>query len=198
MSPAARGAWLLAAWLAGAPAAAAAEVTSLAFSRDGDVYRLVASLDIAAPADGVYDVLVDYAGFGRLSSVFEASRVLDPIGADGEGEVYLLMKGCVLFFCKTVEMVERILVEPGERIGIEVVPGRSDLEYGHGEWRLAATGEGTGVEYFMEMRPKFWIPPGIGPWVIRQALRRRVPRAAQRLEYLARGEPIPAELAVSR
>ena len=178
--------------------AAAAELRSLEVGKDGDVYRLDANLSVSAPADAVYAVLVDYERFERLSSVFEESRVIKPIGEDGTGEVYLRMKGCVLFFCKRVDLAERVEVEPRRLIAIEVIPERSDLEYGRGEWRLSATEQGTEIEYLMEMTPDFWIPPGIGPWVIRHVLQRRVPRAAQRLEHLARGEPIPDSLAVSR
>ena len=74
----------------------AAEFSSLELVRDGDDYRVLADVFIEAPAEGVFEVLTDYEGFPRLSSVFREGRVVEPI-EDGRGVVYLHMKGCVLF-----------------------------------------------------------------------------------------------------
>ena len=173
----------------------AAEFSSLELVRDGDDYRVLADVFIEAPAEGVFEVLTDYEGFPRLSSVFREGRVVEPI-EDGRGVVYLHMKGCVLFFCREVEIVVFLEIEPYRRILAIVDPERSDLHYGRASWTLAPEEGGTLVTYELDMRPQFWIPPVIGPLIIKAALRYRGLRAARRLEALASGRPVPEDIAV--
>lgn len=177
--------------------AGAAEFRSLEFVKEGDRYRVLSDVYLEAPGDGVYRVLTDYEGFPRLSSVFEEGRMLQPI-QDGTGEVFLHMRGCVLFFCREVRLFERLEVVPPTRVVAVVDPVRSDLEFGRATWELSEEGEGTLVRYEMEMKPEFWIPPVIGPLIIKAALRSRGMRAARRVEALASGRPIPEDIVVKR
>jgi len=79
-----------------------------------------------------------------------------------------------------------------------VDPARSDLEYGWARWDIGPQGSGALVRYEMEMVPPFWIPPVIGPLIIKAVLRSRGQRAAQRLEAIASGNPVPENLRVER
>ncbi len=176
----------------------AAEFLSLDFTREGGGrYRLVSEIRMDAPADGVFEVLSDYEGFPRLSSVFEEGRVLEPV-SNGRGLVYLRMKGCVLFFCRQVELVEILQVDPPREIIAVIDPDRSDLDFGRAVWSVVSEGSGSLVRYELEMDPDFWIPPLIGPLVVEAALRSRGLRAARRIEALASGREIPADIAVKR
>lgn len=186
---------LLGLWCSGA---GAAEFLQLQFTREGEGrYRLVSEIRLDAPAQGVYDVLADYPGLPRLSSLFEEGRVLEPI-VDGRGLVYLKVKGCVLFFCREVEMVEALQVDPPREMIVVIDPARSDLEFGRAVWTVIPEGGGSRVRYELEMDPDFWIPPVIGPPVVESVLRRRGLRAARRLEALASGREVPPELVVDR
>lgn len=189
---------LVAALLLALPAlAGAAEFRTLEFFKDGDRYRVESDVYLEAPPDGVYRVLTDYEGFPRLSSIFEEGRVIEPLD-DGRGLVFLHMKGCVLFFCRDVRLVERLDLTPETRIEMFVDPARSDLEYGWARWDIGPHGSGALVRYEMEMVPQFWIPPVIGPLIIKAVLRSRGQRAAQRLEAIASGNPVPENLRVER
>lgn len=181
-------------WLASA-AAAAAEFRTLDLIREDGVFRVESDVFLAAPPDGVYDVLSDYDNFERLSSVFVDSRMRQPI-ENGTGIVYFHMKGCVLFFCREVKLVERIDVMPKTRIVVTVIPEESAMRRGWASWDIEPDGEGALVRYVAEVEPRFWIPPIIGPLVIRAALNSRGLRAAKRVEALANGQPIPPELVV--
>jgi len=186
---------LLALWLS---SVGAAEFLELEFTREGGGrYRLVSEIRIDAPANGVYEVLADYPGLPRLSSIFEEGRVLEPI-EDGRGLVYLKVKGCVLFFCREVEMVEQLEVDPPREMIVVIDPARSDLDFGRATWTVIPEGDGCRVQYELEMEPDFWIPPVIGPAVVEAVLHRRGLRAARRLEALASGREVPPEIAVKR
>jgi hypothetical protein len=93
--------------------------------------------------------------------------------------------------------VERLEVVPRIRIRVIVDPERSDLDFGWATWDIASEGEGALVRYEMEMKPRFWIPPVIGPLIIKAALRSRGLRAARRLEAVAAGKPIPSDIRVT-
>ena len=67
-----------------------------------------------------------------------------------------------------------------------VIPQFSNLEQGVTEWMLTADGENTRLVYRMELTPKFWIPPLIGPPIIRYVLTKGGKDALQRLEAAAR------------
>lgn len=175
----------------------AAEFRTLEFFKEGERYRVESDIFLEAPADGVYRALTDYEGFPRLSSIFIEGRVIEPI-RHGEGRVFLHMRGCVLFFCRDVRLVERLEVTPESRVEAFVDAERSDLDYGWARWDISAEGGGALVRYEMEMVPQFWIPPVIGPLIIKAALRTRGLRAARRLEAVASGRPIPEDIRVER
>ena len=44
---------------------------------------------------------------------------------------------------------------------------------------------GTIVTYHLYMRPDFWVPPAVGPYMIKRKLRREAGKALDRIEALA-------------
>lgn len=168
-----------------ASAAAAATVEDVTVERDKKRYRVQSRVVVEAPIEAVYDVLADYDDFERVSSIFKDSRFIE-LGDDGRGVAYTKVGDCILFFCKTIERTETVELEPPVRISTVVLPDKSDLRFGWSEWRLLADGERTRVIYDMEMEPDFWVPPIIGPYLIRKFLREGSIDAADRLEVFAR------------
>jgi hypothetical protein len=187
--------WLAAALLLASTVAGAAEIRGLDLVKEDKVYRLLARVHVEAPQEAVFEVLNDYEGFPRLTSVYREGGIVEPI-ENGRGVVYIHMNACVLFYCRDVKLVEWLEVEPFERMVVTVDPDRSDLEFGRGTWLLASDEQGTLLDYEVEMKPRFWIPPVLGPLVIKAVARSRGIRAVRRLEYLASGQPIPEDLRV--
>lgn len=171
--------------LAGLPAAGAAELRAFDMQRRDARYHIVSDTYIDAPPRAVYDVLLDYGHYDRISSVFKESRYLQR-NPDGSGLVYTKARGCIAFFCQTVERVEELQVVPGAEIVATVIPARSDTRYSRARWRFEPEGSGTRLLYELEMEPDFWVPPLIGPPLVRRALKQGGGRAADRVETLAR------------
>ena len=71
-------------------------------------------------------------------------------------------------------------------ITTSVIAERSDMPFARSEWVLTPENGGTRIEYRLAMEPGFWVPPVIGPMVIRRKLRSSGLRAAENLERLAR------------
>ena len=164
----------------------AAEVRSFQMDRSAQRYRIVSETYIDAPVDAVYAVLVDFDHYDRISSVFQESHYLER-NPDGSGVVYTKAHGCIAFFCTTVERVERLEVVLDTEIVTTVIPERSNARYARAQWRLSPEAGGTLLHYELEMEPDFWVPPLIGPPLVKRALWQGGERAAVRVEYLARG-----------
>jgi len=175
---------LLAAAALLAPGSRSATVSDVAVEKDGARYLIVSQLTIDAPRPAVFDILADYDGFERVSSIFEESHFIQR-DENGEGLVYTRMRDCLLFFCKTIERVETLELDPPSRIVTVVVPEQSDVRSGETRWILTDNDSGTDIRHEMDMEPDFWVPPVIGPFIIKRYLRKGSERAAERLEKLA-------------
>jgi len=162
----------------------AAELAHLDVSREKKTISVAAELNIDAPMQQVYATLSDYEGLSQMSERFREARVENQ-AADGSLLIYTHVEGCVWFFCRNVERYSRLLGNGINRLEVTVLPEASDFEYGYEQWRLFETHKGTTVEYVHEFRPKFWIPPVLGVWVIKRALRLDALKAAQRIEQSA-------------
>lgn len=178
-----------------ASVASAATIRELDISRDDGRYSLVADTYLAAPPQAIFEVLVDYERFDRISSVYKEFGYLEP-QPDGTPTVYTLMEGCVMFFCKSLRRVATLEARPPYFIKATALPERSDFEHSVSEWHLEASGDGTKVVYRLEMNPDFWVPPVIGPWFLKRTLMKGGARAVNRIERIARrasGRPVSSD-----
>jgi hypothetical protein len=150
-------------------------------------YQLVADSWLDAPPAAISAVLLNFENdaYTEISEIYQESDVLEP-DADGTPLVYTRVKGCVALFCRSMSRVERLEVVTPTYIRSEVVPERSDFRYSTAEWTLTPEGEGTRVHYRMAVEPDFWLPPMIGPTLLRRVLLRGGPEAVERIEELAR------------
>ncbi len=145
--------------------AAPAEI-EVQLSRDKDRYKVQIHTVVAAPLDRVRGVLTDYAHLERLHKSIQESKVLPT--ADGHPRVRLKTSTCVLFFCVDLKQTLDYHALPNGTLVATVDPAVSDFRYGRMTWTLTAHGpERTSLTYEAEVEPAFWVPPLIGPWVLR-------------------------------
>ncbi|CAN5217123.1 hypothetical protein BH24PSE2_BH24PSE2_02840 [soil metagenome] len=163
----------------------AAEIHYVDVDRDGTRYYFDSETIFHAPLASVYAVLTDYDDFKRISRVFTHTRFLEPV-TDGVGIIYTRARGCILFFCRTVVRVERLELDPMSEIVAIADPERSDVKYSRAHWQFEETDRGTRVRYRMEMEPDFWVPPVLGPWMLKRSLTSNGEEVVARIEYLAR------------
>jgi hypothetical protein len=167
--------------------ARAAVLRSLEINYEAGRYVFESDTYLEAPAAAIFDVLIDYDDnrFGRISSVYKESSFLEP-ALDGTPLVYTRLEGCVMFFCRSMERVERLETEAPRFISTTVLPEQSDFKYSRSEWRLEPEATGTRLTYHLVMEPAFWVPPVIGPWLLKRSLVEGGARAIRRIERLAR------------
>lgn len=164
-------------------------------SESGGRYQLVADSWLDAPSAAISAVLLNFDddAYTQISEIYKESDVLEP-DADGTPLVYTRVQGCVMLYCRSMSRVERLEVVTPTLIRSTVVPERSDFRYATAEWRLTPDGDGTRIHYRMAVEPDFWMPPFVGPTLLRRVLLRGGVEAVDRIEELAREQERAARL----
>ncbi len=178
--------------------AAAAAIDDLDVTRERGRYSLEANARLDATPESIYAVLTDFDdnAYARISRAYKESRYLEP-AADGTPLVYTRMEGCMLWHCMTIERTERLETDAPRWIKSTALPEGSNFKHATSEWVLERDGDGTKMNYKIEMEPDFFVPPIIGPWYLKRTLSQGGLRAVTRIERLAReldgrpNEPLP-------
>lgn len=171
----------------------AASIRTLVVDYDDGVYSLVSNTWLDAPREAIFNVLTDYDRFGRISSTYKEYGFLEP-DDDGVPVIHTRMEGCVLFFCVSMTRVERMITTMPSFIRTDTLPEQSDFRSSVSEWTLEPEAGGTSMTYRLVMEPDFWVPPLIGPWVLKRRLSRGGAGAINRIERIAREEAsLPAQ-----
>ena len=133
----------------------------------------------------IFALLLDWDQSTKFSSVVAESRNLEP-APDGRGRYYSLNRGCLWFFCKSFERYGYVEHEPLKFIQATADPDKSDFEVSDERWDFREEADGTVVTYSFRMKPKFFIPPLIGPAILKSKLKNGGVNAIDRIEALAR------------
>jgi len=133
----------------------------------------------------IYGLLLDWDQSPKFSSVIAESRNLEP-GPDGRARYYSRTEGCLWFFCKSFERYGYVVHQPLSYIEAHADPAQSDFEVSDERWEFREEADGTVVTYAFRMKPKFFIPPLIGPAILKAKLRNGGANAIERIEKLAR------------
>ena len=165
-------------------AANAADLREIEVERADGIYMLQSVVWFDADIETVYRVVLDWDLSEQFSSVVVEAR---NTGSDATGDrgFYTRNEACVLFYCMSVERVGRVEHEPVAIIKAITDPEKSDFHISNETWEFEQEGDGTLIRYQLEMRPKFWIPPLIGPYVLKKKLREDGAAALNRIEAIA-------------
>lgn len=162
----------------------AAELDSISVSNEGKRYFVRSSATLDAPIEHVYDTLIDFDNYEEFSSVYHDARWLQR-NADDSGEIYTYTRGCVLFVCRGFGRTESVVAVRPTFIETKVDPARSKVRYGTSVWNIEAVDDKTSIAFELDFEPDFWVPPVIGPFVIKKYLRKGGVDALDRIEALA-------------
>lgn len=166
----------------------AAEVRDVGVRRQGATFVISMHLAIDAPAPAVFRALQDYAAMARFNPDLRAVRV-EPTKAPDRMRLFTTIHTCVLVFCKTMHQEQIMTANATANGGVldaELVNG--DFKAGHGRWLVRpcqTPGARTCMDVRIELVPAFWVPPVIGPWVIRRKMVEEARRTSAGLERTA-------------
>ncbi|MHB1512103.1 MAG: SRPBCC family protein [Acidiferrobacter sp.] len=138
------------------------------------------SLDLVlhAPLSRVWHVITDYADIKRLNPAVKSSAV---IRRDGITLLRMRIKSCVLFICFPITQTESMTSDGHLWVQGVIVPQLSSFRSGVSRWQLRAVEGGTEAHFSASLTPSFYIPPVIGPWMVRRKLRAEMRATASHL-----------------
>ena len=163
--------------------ASAADLLSMDVTYDGERYQFESVVWFATGIEETYTVFSRWDYSTRFSSAVVEARDTEIDGVPG---YFVVNRGCVLFFCKTLRRVGRVEREPNQVMRAFADPEKSDFRQADEVWEFSEEAGGTRVIYRLTMQPGFWVPPAIGPWMIKRKLRNEGDDAIDRIEEVAR------------
>lgn len=148
------------------------------------VYQLDLDAIINARQDAVFTLVSDYDHLDRISRVLSESALLSSSGT-GLKQRRLVAKTCVWFFCFTAIMVEDVKEIGKHTIITTMVPEESDFKSGRTEVTVTAIGKRRSrIHVYLEEEPGFWIPPLIGPILMKHKLLKEALDTIKQIEIL--------------
>lgn len=174
--------WLGLSLLAGA--AQAGKVDHVAVSDDAGVYSVSVSawLDLSQPE--LLRLLTDYERVIQANAAIKSVVTL-PAPAEDITRLKAELEICVWFYCRALKQVQDMELLGAGYLQATMLPELSDYKSGHARWRMIAEGSGSRLLFDVTVEPDFWVPPLIGPAVIKHKLRKEAVETVIGIERLA-------------
>lgn len=166
----------------------AGEVLNVSVERFDRRYVVEVDARIDTQTQRLRDLLTDYPNLGRINDSIYRSEILQTHSARNH-RVRTEARICVALLCKDIVQIQDVGVLPDGNIHATLVPKGSDLSYGVARWQFWDEPGGTRMRFRSEIEPAFWVPPIIGPWLIRHALHAEAVKSVANLDRLATAAP---------
>ena len=175
---------LLLAWSVGT--SSAAELRSIHVDHAKGRYTVASEVWFDANVEQVFEVFRQWDLSTQFSSAIAESRDLaaDELGRPG---YFVRNQGCLLFFCKSFVRQGYVELTLNEELRAIADPAISDFKLSKESWTFVEEDGGTVVSYKLLMEPDFWVPPGIGPYLIKRKFRNNGGDTIDRIEAIAKG-----------
>jgi len=165
--------------------AAAVNISDLEITHSKRTYLVAFDALIDAEPARTRELLSDYKQWRRLSDTLSEVQLMRTF-PDGRQRIRLRFHSCILFFCKTIQHTKDVVIHSNGDIVTIVVPELSDFSSGWEHWRFRAEHNKTRLIYHAVLEPTFYVPPLIGPWILKSTLSRTLTVTANRLEAIAK------------
>ena len=170
--------------------AVAGEVYMASANHQSGVYLVEVDALVNVPEPKVRELLTDYNELGRVNPSIEVSEILKT-REPGNYQVRTVTEACVWFYCKRIHQVQDVIEASDGSVTAVVIPALSDFRNGYARLNLWQEPEGTRILIRSEVEPDFWIPPVIGPWLIKRKLRSEALETVDNLERVAVEDTLP-------
>lgn len=165
----------------------AGEIKYASVEHEGRNYRLELVMQVGVGREDLLEILMDHDDYHQLSEVMIESVLVEDAPED-KTRRRIVIETCVLLFCFRKVMVEDLEQFPGGRLLAIMVPEESDFRYGRTEWQIERLGpDRSEIIYSFELQPDFWIPPAIGPFILKRKMIREARETILKMENLAGG-----------
>jgi hypothetical protein len=171
-------------WLLAATGANAADLVSLEVDYNEGRYSMESVVWFDAGAEIMFEVFSSWDLSTKFSTAIVEARDLEP-DEQGRPGFYIRNRGCVLFFCKSLVRQGHVETQDAQLLLAYTDPELSDFRFCEESWEFAEEDGGTRVRYVLQFEPDFWVPPGIGPYMIKRKLSKDGGEALGRIEAIA-------------
>jgi len=157
-------------------------------SYDNGVYSSSLSANIHAQRNAVYQLLTAYDSLNTFSRLIYKSQLLS------NGNLLINIRHCFFIICFDKRLTLSLNVSASAVIA-HVVPEHSDFKSGLLKWQLSDSQAGTFIRFSGKLAPDFWVPPIIGPILIKNKLRSEATYSFKQLEHLSQANNDPQKKA---
>jgi len=183
-----RGRALLLCGLLGTGIATAGSVERVEVSTRSNLYTLELEAVVGASPQRTYAVLTDYAHLGKLNPAVKEVQIL-ATPRTGVHTVRTLIQLCVWLFCTELDQVQDMEQVDASLLIATVQPAAGGFKRGRASWQFDPDGDQTRLRFRSELEPDFFVPPVVGPWLLRRMLRREAIVTVRGLEQRATRQP---------
>jgi hypothetical protein len=162
----------------------AGEVRKAEVEHDDGRYMVEIDVLINARDDAVHKILTDYAHLARVHENIKKSELLFSLD-EHTHQVRVVAEACITYFCKSMVQTQDVQETDAHTIIVTAVPEKSDFVFAHSRWKILPAGNATRVIFNTDLKPKFWVPPVIGPYLIKKKLHSASLETIINLEKLA-------------
>ena len=164
----------------------AGEIQQAHVDYDDGHYLVKFIMKIEAKLDTVYDILTDFDNLNRLNKSIKYSRLIKSRG--NKHLVRLKVEDCVWIFCQEIIQTQWIPEQGRGYLSGVTLPQLSNLEYGRVLWHIQQLGEFTLISFHTDIVPAFFVPPLIGPYILKKKMLKKAEETIQTIERLAQEE----------
>ena len=157
---------------------AANHPTSINVDYNDGTYRSTLSTTIHSPRDSIYKLLMSYENLNKYSRLIYQSQLLT------NGHLLLNLNVCFIFICLDKQLTLSLEISDHSITG-RIIPEYSDFKSGSMKWQLSGNKLISFLQFSAELTPSFWLPPIIGPLLIKHKLRSEAKYSVKQLELLS-------------
>lgn len=132
-------------------------------------------------------LLTDYPRVSKANDSIQSVEVLPAPAADVT-RLKAHLKICVWFYCRQLAQVQDMSLLGTGHLQAVMLPEQSDYKYGLANWRMISEGQGSRLLFDVTVEPDFWVPPLIGPAIIKRKLKQEAVETVVGIEKLAADE----------
>ena len=166
--------------------------TARVTQQDGE-YQVHLSVKVSGDQLTIYKITTDYDQLARLSDIIIESGLVERIDQDGNKIVRrrLLTKTCLILFCFVATLVEDITESGDGIIKTTIIPEESNFLYGDATWQVLESDEPyTLIIFNSRFKPDFWVPPLVGPLLIKKMVLDETKKTITNIEKIATSEEV--------
>jgi len=174
--------------------AQAGDLVDIQVTHQHDRYTITMDALLLALPKQSWDVMRDYTNLPAINNSIHNTKIIDHTPSTNTSRVASVVKVCVWFFCRELQQTQDMRAQhKGDAFMVEatVIPEHSDFHHGYGQWQFRPHAIGTHMHFTATLEPDFWIPPIIGPWLIKRKMRSEAMETIAGIEAAVRAQPTP-------